>query len=146
MAGVNKVRVGLGALAAFGVWVAIDFVINMTVLGPHYQEAQRQGLFLGAPRYGAFIAVWMVMLLALSAVIACLYASARATCGAGVRTAATIGLAVGFAAGFPTNFALATWAAFDRIFPLWWMIELWGGAVVAALVAGWIYRDAAPRA
>ena len=146
MTGINKVRVWLGALAAFVVWAVLDYVINMMVLGPHYEAAQQQGHFLAAPRYGAFIPIWMLMLFALSAVIAHLYAAARATCGAGPRTAAAIGLKVGFAAGFPTNFALATWAAFDRIFPLWWMIEMWAGAVVAALVAGWIYRDSTARA
>jgi hypothetical protein len=146
MTGINKVRVWLGALAAFVVWAALDFAVNMWVLGPHYTAAQQQGHLLAAPRYGAFIAVWMLMLFALSAVIAHLYVAARACCGAGPLTALAVGLKVGFAAGFPTNFALAAWATFDRIFPLWWMIELWGGAVVAALVAGWIYRDPAPRA
>jgi hypothetical protein len=136
----------LGALAAFVVWAVIDFAINMWVLGPHYQAAQQQGHFLAAPRYGTFLVVWMLMLFFLSAVVAHLYVAARATCGPGPRTAAAIGLKVGFAAGFPVNFALAAWATFDRIFPLWWMIEMWAGAVVAALVAGSIYRDSAARA
>jgi hypothetical protein len=49
---------------------------------------------------------------------------------------------VGFAAGFPTNFAMAVWAPFSRHFPLWWMLELWVGAILAALIAGWFYKDA----
>jgi hypothetical protein len=70
-----------------------------------------------------------------------LYASARATQGAGPKTAAQIGLFVGFAAGFPSNFAMATWAPFPRVLSLWWMLELWFGAILASLVAGWLYRD-----
>jgi hypothetical protein len=49
---------------------------------------------------------------------------------------------VGFAAGFPTNFAMAVLAPFSRHFPLWWMLELWVGAILAALIAGWFYKDA----
>jgi uncharacterized membrane protein YoaK (UPF0700 family) len=82
------------------------------------------------------------MLFVLAFVVAWLYASARATIGAGPKTAAIIGALVGFAAGFPTNFATATWAPISRHFPLWWMLELWVGAIFAALVAGFVYHDA----
>jgi hypothetical protein len=44
------------------------------------------------------------MLFVLAYIIAWLYASARTTQGAGPKTAAQIGLLVGFAAGFPSNF------------------------------------------
>ena len=43
---------------------------------------------------------------------------------------------------FPTNFATAVWAPFSRHFPLWWMLELWIGAILAVLVAGWFYGEA----
>jgi hypothetical protein len=29
----------------------------------------------------------------------------------------------------------------SRIFPLWWMLDLWVGAMMASLVAGWLYKD-----
>jgi hypothetical protein len=32
-------------------------------------------------------------------------------------------------------------APFARVLPLWWMLELWFGAILASLVAGWLYRD-----
>ncbi len=52
-----------------------------------------------------------------------------------------IGGLLGFVAGFPMAFALAAWATFDRVFQLWWMLELWVGAVFATLVAGACYRE-----
>jgi hypothetical protein len=48
---------------------------------------------------------------------------------------------VGFAAGFPMNLTLAAWSPIGRVLPLWWMIDLWVGAVLASLVAGWVYKD-----
>jgi hypothetical protein len=59
----------------------------------------------------------------------------------GPKSAALIGPLVGFASGFPSNFAMAVWAPLSRHFPLWWMLELWVGAILAALVAGWLYQD-----
>jgi hypothetical protein len=48
---------------------------------------------------------------------------------------------VGFASGFPLAFSLAAWAPFSRAISLWWMLDLWVGAILATLVAGWFYRD-----
>ena len=144
MADVNTRRVLLGALAGGVVWNIWSIIVNTAVLRTRYEAAQQAGMFLKQPRYPypAFIVVWIVMLFVLASVVAWLYASARATRGAGPKTAAVIGVLVGFAAGFPTNFATATWAPLSRHFPLWWMLELWVGAILAALVAGWLYRDA----
>jgi hypothetical protein len=52
------------------------------------------------------------------------------TDGPGARTALKIGALVGFASGFRTNFATATWAAIPRMFPLGWMLELWVGSIL----------------
>ncbi len=52
-----------------------------------------------------------------------------------------LGFLAGFFAGFPGNFAQATWFAGDRGLPFGWMIEMWLGAILAALVAGWLYKD-----
>ncbi len=141
MAAINSRRVALGAVAGGVVWTIWSMVINIAVLGPRYTEAQSAGRLLKEPRYSLFTGIWIVTLFLLSWGLACLYAWARATRGAGPRTAAIIGLLVGFAAGFPRNFVTATWAPLERTFPLWWMIDLWGGAILAALVAGWLYRD-----
>jgi hypothetical protein len=144
MANVNTRRVLLGALAGGVVWNIWSVIINTAVLSARYQAAQQAGTFLKQPRYPypLFITVWIEMLFVLAFVVSWLYASARATIGAGPKTAAIIGLLIGFAAGFPTNFATATWAPVSRHFPLWWMLELWVGAILAALVAGFIYHDA----
>ncbi len=149
MAGiVNTRRVLWGALAGGVVWNIWSVIVNMVILGARTQAAQASGVFLKQPRYpvALFIVVWIVMLFVLAYILAWLYASIRATRGAGPKTAIILGIAVGFAVGFPSNFATATWAPISRYFPLWWMIDLWAGAILAALVAGWLYRDAQPVA
>ncbi len=141
MAAVNVRRVTLGAVVGGVVWAVWSMVINTAILGSKYAAAQSAGLLLKQPRYPFFLGYWIITLFLLSYILAWLYASVRATRGAGPRTALTVGLLVGFAAGFPTNLSMATWAPFDRIFPLWWMLDLWVGATLAALAAGWLYRD-----
>ena len=59
----------------------------------------------------------------------------------GYFTALKIGFLVGFAAGFPENFAQACWSPIERVFPLGWMLDMWVGSILAALVAGWLYKD-----
>ena len=144
MAAVNSRRVLLGALAGGVVWNIWSVTINMAITEPRLQAAQESGMFLKQPRYpmGLFVGTWIVMLFVLAYIVAWLYASARATRGAGVGTALVIGTLVGFASGFPTNYATATWAPISRFFPLWWMLELWIGAILATLVAGFLYKDA----
>jgi hypothetical protein len=141
MAAVNGRRILYGALAGGVLWTIWSLCINVVILRERYAAAQQSGLMLASPRYSFFVPLWIIVLFVLAYIIAWLYASVRATQGAGPKTAAQVGFFVGFAAGFPTNFASATWAAFDRIFPLWWMLELWVGAILAALVAGWLYRE-----
>jgi hypothetical protein len=123
------------------VWNIWSILVNMKVLGPHYKAAQEAGHLLAQPRYGFFLPGWILTLFALSYVVALMYASARTTCGAGPKTAVSVGLMIGFAAGFPGNFATATWSTMSRVLPLWWMLDMWVGALLAALVAGWLYRE-----
>jgi hypothetical protein len=61
--------------------------------------------------------------------------------GAGPGTALKIGFLAGFLAGFPDNFAQATWFAGGRALPFGWMVEMWLGAILAALVAGFLYKE-----
>lgn len=138
---INAKRVWIGALAGGVVWTVWSMIINMAILAPRYAAAQQAGHFLTEPRYGYFLPVYIVATFALSYVIALLYAWSRGTSGPGPGTALKIGLMVGFAAGFPANFATATWSPVDRVFPLWWTLEMWLGAIAAALVAGKLYRD-----
>ena len=141
MAAINSKRVILGAVAGGVVWFIWSTIIHFTVLQAHYQAAQEAGQFLEEPRYPFFVGQWTLVLFLLSYVLAWLYASARSTLGPGPGTALRIGLLAGFAIGFPMSFSLATWSVLDRIFPLWWMLELWVGAILATLVAGWLYKD-----
>jgi hypothetical protein len=141
MAAVNTRRVWLGALAGWIVWLIWSAITNFAVLMPRYAAAQQAGTLLPQPRYPFFIVAWFVTLFVLAAICAWLYAGVRATRGAGPKTALSVGALVGFASGFPLAFSLASWAPFTRVIPLWWMLELWVGAILATLVAGWLYRD-----
>jgi hypothetical protein len=141
MAATNTRRVLLGAVVGGVAWTIWTFVVNSVILGSRYAVGQEAGQLLTQPRYSLFLVYWIVSLFILSFVLAWLYAGIRATRGAGPGTALKLGLAVGFAASVPANFVIATWIPIDRLFPLWWMIDLWVGAVLASLVAGWLYKD-----
>jgi hypothetical protein len=104
--------------------------------------AQNAGLFLKEPRYPFFVGQWILLIFVISILLAHLYAWSRATLGAGPRTAAKIGMIVGFCAGFPGNFAQASWSPIPRVMPLGWMLDMWIGAILATLVAGWLYKEA----
>lgn len=141
MAAVNTRRVWLGALAGWVVWAIWSSVINLVVLVPRYAAAQKAGTMLVQPRYPFFVVGWFVVLFVLALAAAWLYAGARATRGAGPATALKVGAGLGFASGFPIAFSLAAWAPFSRAISLGWMLDLWVGAILATLVAGWVYRD-----
>jgi hypothetical protein len=138
MPGINRKRVLLGALVAGIVWFLWSWAVNTMFLGEQYKAATAH--FLEAPRY-PFVPIWGVTCLVMAYVMAWLYAVARGTLGAGPKTALCVGFAVGFLMSFPHNFAMASWSTVDRIFPLWWTLESWIGAIVASLVAGWLYKD-----
>ena len=141
MAAVNTRRVALGALAGGVVWSIWSTIVNLVILESRYAIAQNAGTMLKQPRYPLFMVYWFITIFLLAYVVAWLYSSVRATRGAGPGTALTVGLLVGFAAGFPMNLSAASWAPIGRHLPLWWMLDLWLGAILASLVAGWIYKD-----
>jgi len=141
MATVNTRRVALGALAGGVVWSIWSTIVNLVILERWYTAAQDSGAMLKQPRYPLFMVYWLITIFLLAYVIAWLYSSVRATRGAGPGTALTVGLLVGFAAGFPMNLSAATWSPLARHLPLWWMLDMWLGAIMASLVAGWLYKD-----
>jgi len=141
MAAVSCKRVWLGALAGGIVWIVWSGIVNMVILAGRYPAAQEAGELLTQPRYGFFLPVYFASLLVMAYVLAWLYAGVRSTFGSGPGTALKVGALAGFAIAFPTNFSTAAWAPISRVFPLWWMVELWVGAILATLVAGWLYRD-----
>ncbi|MBZ5614180.1 MAG: hypothetical protein LAO23_09250 [Acidobacteriia bacterium] len=136
----NTTRVWLGGIAGGVVWNAWGFFIK-TRQTPFYEAMQQKGLFLKEPRYPLFVVQWLVLVFAMSILIAYLYAWSRATAGAGAKTAVKIGMIVGFCAGVPGNFAQATWSPISRMLPLGWMLEMWVGAILAAVVAGFLYKE-----
>ena len=138
----NTTRVWLGGIAGGVVWTLWSFLIGMK-LGPFYMAEQARGHFLQQPRYSMFVAEWILITFVMSILLAHLYAWCRATAGASPRTALKIGMIVGFCAGFPGNFAQSAWSPISRFLPLGWMLDMWGGAILATLVAGFLYKDKA---
>jgi hypothetical protein len=136
----NKIRVLLGGIAGGVVWIAWGFFVGIRQ-APYYEAMQKQGLFLKEPRYALFTPIWIVLIFVMSILIAYLYANARATAGPGPKTALKIGMIVGFCAGVPDNLAQATWSPVPQLLPLGWMLDMWGGAMLAAVVAGFLYKE-----
>jgi len=141
MAAINMRRVLLGAVVGGMVWSVWSLVVNVLLASSAYASAQDAELLLKDPRYRLFMLYWIITLFVLSYILAWLYASVRATCGPGAKTALKVGVLVGFAAGFPVNLSVAAWVPVSRIIPLWWTLDLWVGAILAAVVAGWLYKD-----
>jgi len=137
----NKARVWLGGLAGGVVWVIWSLIVQIVYLGHRYTAAQNAGRLLKESRYPFFLGQWILTLLVLGIIMAHLYAWVRASLGAGPKTALKVGFLVGFACGFPDNFAQASWAPIPRAFPTAWMLEMWLGAIFATLVAGYIYQE-----
>jgi hypothetical protein len=133
--------VWLGGLAGGAIWIIWSLIVQIAYLGHRYPSAQNAGHLLKQSRYPFFLAQWILTLLVLGVVVAHLYAWARTSLGPGPRTALKVGFLVGFAAGFPENFAQASWAPIPRAFPTAWMLEMWLGAIFATLVAGLLYQE-----
>ena len=136
----NQARIWTGGIAGGVIWSVWSFFINLRQ-APLYEAMQKQGLFLKVPRYPFFTGQWIVLTFVMSILLAYLYAWSRATAGAGPKTALKIGMLVGFCAGVPGNFAQAAWSPVPRILPLGWMLDLWVGPILAALVAGFLYKE-----
>lgn len=138
----NRGRIWLGGLAGGVVWSVWSFLVSKYVItDARYVAAQNAGLFLKTPRYPFFVAQWIVLLFILAIAVSHLYAWARAGLGPGPGTALRVGFLAGFFAGFPENFAQATWFVGSRALPFGWMIEMWLGAILTALVAGFFYKE-----
>ena len=138
----NRSRIWLGGLAGGVVWTIWSFVVGKYLItDARYVAAQNAGHFLKTPRYSLFVVDWILLLFILAIAVSHLYAWARAGLKPGPGTALKVGFLSGFFAGFPGNFAQETWYAGDRWLPFGWMVEMWFGAILAALVAGWLYKD-----
>jgi len=149
MAGVNSRRIWLGALVGgivFFIWsMLVEFGLAYVFVGKARMDiAMNAGWFLKEPRVPAwlFLVIWIVSLFVIAYALAWAYAAMRATVGAGPWTATKLGAAVGFAAGFPLNFAHLAFQPLTGRYSVLWMVEMFVGCILAALAAGWIYKDA----
>ena len=143
MAAINWKRVYLGTFVGGIVWSAWSMFVNSVLVADHYAAEEQAGHLLAQPRYtvGGFLGLWFVTLFILTCIAASLYASVRQTRGPGPKTALRVGFQVGFVAAFPLSWSVVNWVPVERIVPLWWVIDLWVGAILATLVAGWLYKD-----
>jgi hypothetical protein len=142
MAAVSSGRIALGTLVGGVVWGIWSTVVNLVILAPKYAFAQKAGLVLAQPRYSLFMVYWFVTLFVLTYILTWVYVSVRSTLGPGPITALRVGFLLGFVSGFPISLSLATWAPFSRAIPLWWMLDLWVGSMLATLVSAWLYKEA----
>ena len=139
----NSKRILIGAAAGGVAWLVWSCIVNMGFLGSIYMAEESAGHLLTQPRYGVpvFFASWVIEIFLVAGVAAWLYAAARGTLGAGPKTALKVGALLGFAAGFPINLYLVTWDPVVRTVPFWWMLDMWVGAILATLMAGFLYKD-----
>jgi len=142
MADVNKKRVALGVVVGGLVWSIWSMLVNALILASHYEAAQNAGQLLKVPRYSLFLLYWIVGLFLFTYILMWIYLSLRVTLGPGPKTALRVGFLVGFAIAFPMNLSMASWAPFDRVFPLWWMLDLWIGSMLATFISAALYKDA----
>jgi hypothetical protein len=148
---INGRRVWLGALVGgivFNIWsLLVEFALMPAIVGKARMDiATMNGWFLKEPHIpmGLFFLVWVISLFAIAYGLAWAYAAMRATTGAGPGTALKLGLVVAFAAAFPMNFAHAVFDVLSARYWVTWMIEMSVGCMLAALAAGWMYKDVAP--
>jgi len=143
MAAVNKKRVALGVVVgglAWGIW---SMLVNAVILSSHYAAAQESGALLKAPRYPLFLVYWFLGLFILTYILTWIYLSLRETLGPGPKTALRVGFLVGFAIAFPINLSVAAWVPIERVFPLWWMMDLWLGSILATFISAALYKEEA---
>lgn len=141
MAAVNSRRVLLGAVAGWLTWTVWTMLVNIVFAQAPYAAGQEAGELLKEPRYSLFLLYWEIVLFIVAYILAWVYANVRATQGPGPVTAIKVGIFTGFAAGFPLSLSIASWIPLSRVVPLLWMLDVWVGCVLAALVAGWLYKD-----
>lgn len=142
MAAVNKQRVVLGVVAGGLVWGAWSAMINTAILGSHYAAAYKNRELIEGGRYPLFLVYWFLGLFIFTYILTWIYLSLRETLGPGPKTALRVGFLVGFAIAFPVNLAVATWVPIDRAFPMWWMMDLWVGSMLATFVSAALYKEA----
>ncbi len=145
---VNARSVRMGAVwggIVFLVWsFVMEFGVSYLIVGRTRMEiAMNAGWFLKEPRvpFWLFLVVWIVCLFLIAWGLAWLYANARVTAGPGPKTAAIIGLIVGFTAGFPMEFAHGVMQPLTGRYAIVWFLEMLVGCILAALVAGKVYKE-----
>ena len=142
MAAVNKKRVALGVVVgglAWGIWSTL---VHAVILSSAYTTAYASKALIEGGRYKFFLPYWFIALFVITYILTWIYLSLRETLGPGPMTALRVGFLVGFAIACPMNLIVATWVPIERVFPLWWMMDLWLGSILATFVSAALYKEA----
>ncbi|MCS7183215.1 MAG: hypothetical protein NZ869_08935 [Thermoanaerobaculum sp.] len=138
---INQGRLLLGAVVGGVAWGVWSWVVNAVLFSSDLRQAQDANLLLQSPRYPFFLPLWFLLLILLTYVLTWFYTGMREVFLPGPKTALAVGILGGFAIAFPLSFAVAAWVPLDRLVPLAWLVDLWVGAILAAFLAAWLYRE-----
>jgi hypothetical protein len=141
---INVGRVLLGGIVAGILLFLADGVIHEKLLHEHWMAAMKAaGRSVEAEEHGGDLAYFAVFELLRGLAVASLYAAIRAHFGAGPKTAVIASLAV-WAIMFPVFFLQEIPLGFysTTLLGLWSLYEVIP-SVVAGLIAGALYKDAA---
>ena len=140
MIAINQKRLLMGSFLGFAVWAIWSGFLNLAVLASRYRVEQDAGHLLKHHSYSVYLLSWFLTIFLFSAIAAQLYAWARASLGPGLRTALTVGPLVGFLAAMQIE-VITSRFPIDHRFTVLWIIDLVVGAILATLVAAWVYKD-----
>lgn len=138
----NKINYGkliLGGILAAVVLMVVGMIVHGMILESHYEFFQKQGAVLAEPREMGWL-VHVAGTLLSGMAISGLYVMGRKFSGPGPKTAIRVGWAVGL---FTIGGAAAEYTFYNLggMIPLLTWVGNVAGAILAALVAGWVYKD-----
>jgi hypothetical protein len=139
MGTINWGRLILGGLAAGIVLFAMGFVIHAVILEDHYKWFQEQGSVMKFPKQWGF-PLHIAGTLVSGVAIALLYVFSRKHFGPGPKAAVMVGLVVGAVSlsGISAEYAFYN---LGKMIPAMTFVDNVLGAILAALVAGMLYKD-----
>jgi hypothetical protein len=136
----NYKRILIGGFVAGLIINILDFVVMFAVTGKIYEKFQADGFFIKDPRL-PFLPLWILGMFLMGFLLAWFYAVARASLGAGPKTALLVSFVLALMVHVPYNFSEASWALTGRLLPL---IHMTAGIVeyiIAGYFAAWIYKE-----
>jgi hypothetical protein len=141
----NRKRIVIGGVVAGLVLFVLEGIATAVFLTDRYRSLAQAGVYNENPRL-PFYPVWVLVALGIGLGLAWLYASVRPRLGPGPGTAALLGLVVGLMIYTPGSVATFAWTHEGGFVALVRLVAGSIGSVIAALVAGAIYREGSTAA